>query len=56
MPLSLRQITGSNFAYQHLPFESFLDDAADLGRERLELSGAASQRADRGRMSSPPSR
>ncbi|GAA2850355.1 TIM barrel protein [Streptosporangium fragile] len=43
MTLSLRQITGSNFAYQHLPFERFLDDAADLGREQVELWGIAPQ-------------
>ncbi|MBB2914659.1 protein FrlC [Streptosporangium becharense] len=43
MPLSDRQITGANFAYQHLPFERFLDDAADLGRERVELWGIAPQ-------------
>lgn len=41
MALSTRQITGSNFAYQHLPFERFLDDMADLGREKLELWGIA---------------
>ncbi|WPO69724.1 sugar phosphate isomerase/epimerase family protein [Streptomyces sp. KN37] len=41
MALSSRQITGSNFAYQHLPFDTFLDDAADLGREKLELWGIA---------------
>ncbi|WP_248963447.1 sugar phosphate isomerase/epimerase family protein [Sphaerisporangium perillae] len=41
MPLPVQRITGSNFAYQHLPFERFLDDAADLGRERLELWGIA---------------
>ncbi|GGS85937.1 AP endonuclease [Planobispora rosea] len=41
MTLSLQQITGSNFAYQHLPFERFLDDAAALGRERVELWGVA---------------
>ncbi|GAA2375172.1 TIM barrel protein [Nonomuraea africana] len=41
MTLSLQQLTGSNFGYQHLPFERFLDDAADLGRERLELWGIA---------------
>ncbi|MEU4570871.1 TIM barrel protein [Nonomuraea sp. NPDC023979] len=34
-------ITGSNFSYQHLPFERFLDDAADLGRSELELWGIA---------------
>ncbi|WP_188189904.1 sugar phosphate isomerase/epimerase family protein [Nonomuraea sp. SYSU D8015] len=43
MALSLRQITGSNFSYQHLPFDRFLDDAADLGREQLELWGVAPQ-------------
>ncbi|MEU5576208.1 TIM barrel protein [Streptomyces huasconensis] len=41
MALSSRQLTGSNFAYQHLPFDTFLDDAADLGREKLELWGIA---------------
>ncbi|NRQ32825.1 TIM barrel protein [Nonomuraea sp. NN258] len=34
-------ITASNFSYQHLPFERFLDDAADLGREKVELWGVA---------------
>ncbi|MER6505374.1 TIM barrel protein [Nonomuraea sp. NPDC001636] len=43
MSLSLRQITGSNFAYQHLPLDRFLDDAAALGREHLELWGVAPQ-------------
>ncbi|MFB4276716.1 sugar phosphate isomerase/epimerase family protein [Nonomuraea sp. MTCD27] len=43
MALSLRQVTGSNFAYQHLPFDRFLDDAAELGRERVELWGIAPQ-------------
>lgn len=43
MALSLRQVTGSNFSYQHQPFERFLDDAADLGREHLELWGIAPQ-------------
>ncbi|MDQ1007062.1 protein FrlC [Streptomyces sp. V4I23] len=41
MPARLRQVTGSNFAYQHLPFDTFLDDAAALGREKLELWGIA---------------
>lgn len=41
MTLSLSQVTGSNFAYQHLPFDRFLDDAAELGREHLELWGIA---------------
>ncbi|MCK2218448.1 TIM barrel protein [Actinomadura sp. ATCC 31491] len=35
------RFTGSNFAYQHLPFDRFLDDMAGLGRERLELWGIA---------------
>jgi protein FrlC len=35
------RLTGSNFAYQHLPFDTFLDDAVALGRERLELWGIA---------------
>jgi protein FrlC len=35
------RLTGSNFAYQHLPFDAFLDDAVALGRERLELWGIA---------------
>ncbi|GHB48373.1 AP endonuclease [Streptomyces viridiviolaceus] len=37
----LPRLTGSNFAYQHLPFDTFLDDAAALGREELELWGIA---------------
>ncbi|MFM9372722.1 sugar phosphate isomerase/epimerase family protein [Streptomyces sp. Da 82-17] len=37
----LPRLTGSNFAYQHLAFDTFLDDAAGLGRERLELWGVA---------------
>jgi protein FrlC len=41
MTLSSQQITGSNFADQHLPFERFLDDAVALGREKLELWGIA---------------
>ncbi|MFV0131957.1 sugar phosphate isomerase/epimerase family protein [Streptomyces sp. HMX87] len=35
------RLTGSNFAYQHLPFDTFLDDAVALGREKLELWGIA---------------
>ncbi|AIS02147.1 sugar phosphate isomerase/epimerase family protein [Streptomyces glaucescens] len=35
------RLTGSNFAYQHLRFDRFLDDAVALGRERLELWGIA---------------
>jgi protein FrlC len=31
------RITGSNFAYQHLSLERFLDDMATLEREHLEL-------------------
>ncbi|MGV9596409.1 sugar phosphate isomerase/epimerase family protein [Streptosporangium sandarakinum] len=43
MTLSLGQITASNFSYQHQPFERFLDDAAALGREHVELWGIAPQ-------------
>ncbi|WP_143591037.1 sugar phosphate isomerase/epimerase family protein [Thermoactinospora rubra] len=39
--MNLEQITGSNFAYQHHSLERFLDDAAALGRTRLELWGVA---------------
>lgn len=35
------RITGSNFAYQHLSLERFLDDMATLEREHLELWGVA---------------
>jgi protein FrlC len=41
--IRLEQVTGSNFSYQHLPFERFLDDMVDLGRDRLELWGIAPQ-------------
>ncbi|RJL21482.1 sugar phosphate isomerase/epimerase family protein [Bailinhaonella thermotolerans] len=43
MTLSLRRFTASNFSYQHLPFDRFLDDAEALGRERVELWGIAPQ-------------
>lgn len=43
MGISLHQVTGSNFSYQHLPFERFLDDMVELGRERVELWGIAPQ-------------
>ncbi len=39
--MDLQRITAANFAYQHLPFERFLDDAAGLGREHVELWGIA---------------
>ncbi|GAA4193701.1 sugar phosphate isomerase/epimerase family protein [Microbispora amethystogenes] len=39
--MSFPRITGSNFSYQHLPFDRFLDDAAGLGREEVELWGVA---------------
>ena len=39
--IRLDRITGSNFSYQHLPFDRFLDDMVDLGRERVELWGIA---------------
>lgn len=35
------RVTGSNFAYQHLPLERCFDDLADLGRTRVELWGIA---------------
>ena len=37
------QLIGSNFAYQHLPFDRFLDDMVELGLERVELWGIAPQ-------------
>lgn len=39
--ISLDQITGSNFSYQHMTFERFLDDMVKLGREKLEIWGIA---------------
>ena len=39
--ITLSQITGSNFAYQHTRFEAFLDDMVALERERVELWGIA---------------
>lgn len=39
--IGLDQITGSNFSYQHMAFETFLDDMVDLERERIELWGIA---------------
>lgn len=41
MTLSIDRITGSNFSYQHLPFDAFLDDMVALGRRKLELWGIA---------------
>ncbi|MDQ0893559.1 sugar phosphate isomerase/epimerase family protein [Agromyces ramosus] len=41
--IRLEQFTGSNFSYQHLPFDRFLDDTVALGRERVELWGIAPQ-------------
>ena len=35
------QITGSNFSYQHLSFERFLDDMVTLERTHVELWGIA---------------
>lgn len=37
----LDRVTGSNFAYQHLPLARCLDDLAELGRTRMELWGIA---------------
>lgn len=39
--MTLDRITASNFSYQHLPLDRFLDDAAALGREHVELWGIA---------------
>lgn len=39
--LSMDQITGSNFSYQHFTFERFLDDMVKLERQHLELWGIA---------------
>lgn len=41
MSLTLSQVTGSNFAYQHRPLPECFDDLAELGRERVELWGIA---------------
>ncbi|WP_344838819.1 hypothetical protein [Nonomuraea dietziae] len=42
MTLTLQQLTGSNFAYQQLPFERFLDDARRSGARE---AGAVGHRA-----------
>ncbi|GAA3272722.1 sugar phosphate isomerase/epimerase family protein [Paenarthrobacter aurescens] len=39
--LSLEQVSGSNFAYQHHTLERCLDDMAQLGRSAVELWGIA---------------
>ncbi|MDI2099215.1 sugar phosphate isomerase/epimerase family protein [Ruicaihuangia caeni] len=39
--LSIEQITGTNFSYQHMTFERFLDDMVALERRHLELWGIA---------------
>jgi protein FrlC len=39
--VSLAQVTGSNFSYQHRPLAECFDDLAELGRERVELWGIA---------------
>jgi protein FrlC len=39
--ITLDQVTGSNFSYQHLPFERFLDDMVKLERTHVELWGIA---------------
>ncbi len=40
-PPLIDRVTGSNFAYQHLPLRRCLDDLADLGRTAIELWGIA---------------
>ncbi|GAA2187307.1 TIM barrel protein [Leucobacter alluvii] len=39
--LSRQNLTGSNFAYQHISFTHFLDDMVDLDLRELELWGIA---------------
>lgn len=39
--ITLDQVTGSNFSYQHRPLAECFDDLAELGRERVELWGIA---------------
>jgi protein FrlC len=39
--VSLDQVTGSNFAYQHRTLAECFDDMAELGRQRVELWGIA---------------
>lgn len=41
--LSLEQISGSNFSYQHRPLTECFDDLAELGRTAVELWGIAPQ-------------
>lgn len=41
IPPLIDRVTGSNFAYQHLPLETCLDDLAELGRDQMELWGIA---------------
>lgn len=43
MTITLDQVTGSNFSYQHRPLADCFDDLADLGRKRVELWGIAPQ-------------
>ncbi|MFT4232808.1 MAG: TIM barrel protein [Leucobacter sp.] len=43
MPLSLAQLSGSNFSYQHRPLDECFDDMAALGRTAVELWGIAPQ-------------
>lgn len=40
-PVTLDQVTGSNFAYQHRSLAECFDDMAELGREHVELWGIA---------------
>lgn len=41
--LSLAQVSGSNFSYQHRPLDECFDDLAALGRTAVELWGIAPQ-------------
>jgi protein FrlC len=37
LPLTLAQVTGTNFAYNNVRFETFLEDMTRLGRRHIEL-------------------
>lgn len=43
MAISMEQLCGSNFSYQHRPLEECFRDMAELGRKRIELWGIAPQ-------------
>lgn len=43
MPVSMQQICGSNFSYQHMPLTRCFEDMAALGRAEVELWGVVPQ-------------